>query len=77
MARRTRRCSARAGGTARCIARYRGRDDGITAACSDEDYATAMAAMAKLRAPLDAFFDKVTVNATGARIAPQSFASSS
>jgi glycyl-tRNA synthetase beta chain len=29
----------------------------------DEDYVKAMAEMAKLRAPLDAFFDKVTVNA--------------
>ena len=31
--------------------------------------------MAQLRAPLDAFFDKVTVNAPEPRIAPQSFAS--
>ena len=28
-----------------------------------EDFAAAMAAMARLRSPLDAFFDKVTVNA--------------
>jgi glycyl-tRNA synthetase beta chain len=28
-----------------------------------EDFAAAMAALAKLRAPVDAFFDKVTVNA--------------
>ena len=28
-----------------------------------ENYAEAMAEMAKLRAPLDAFFEKVTVNA--------------
>jgi glycyl-tRNA synthetase beta chain len=29
----------------------------------DEKYAEAMAEMAKLRAPLDAFFEQVTVNA--------------
>jgi glycyl-tRNA synthetase beta chain len=33
-----------------------------------EDFAAAMVAMAKLRAPLDEFFDKVTVNATDPQI---------
>ena len=32
-------------------------------AITKEDFATAMAALASLRAPIDAFFDKVTVNA--------------
>ena len=32
-------------------------------AVADEDFEAAMAAMAKLRAPVDAFFDAVTVNA--------------
>jgi len=36
----------------------------IAAYLKAEDFAAAMAAMANLRAPLDAFFDKVTVNAT-------------
>jgi glycyl-tRNA synthetase beta chain len=35
----------------------------VAAALKQEDFAAAMAAMAKLRAPVDAFFDKVTVNA--------------
>ena len=35
----------------------------VDAAIKAEDFAGAMAALAKLRAPLDAFFDKVTVNA--------------
>lgn len=33
------------------------------AAVAKEDFAAAMSALAKLRAPVDAFFDKVTVNA--------------
>ena len=33
------------------------------AALGKEDFAAAMAALAQLRAPVDAFFDKVTVNA--------------
>ena len=33
------------------------------AAVEAEDFTGAMAALAKLRAPIDAFFDKVTVNA--------------
>ncbi|WP_375429642.1 DALR anticodon-binding domain-containing protein, partial [uncultured Sphingomonas sp.] len=33
-----------------------------TAAIKDEDFARAMTALASLRAPIDAFFDKVTVN---------------
>ena len=32
------------------------------AAVQAEDFASAMAALATLRAPIDAFFDKVTVN---------------
>jgi glycyl-tRNA synthetase beta chain len=35
----------------------------VTAALACEDFESAMAALAKLRAPVDAFFDKVTVNA--------------
>jgi glycyl-tRNA synthetase beta chain len=35
----------------------------ITPAMKDEDFATAMAALANLRAPIDAFFDTVQVNA--------------
>lgn len=34
----------------------------------DEDFAGAMHALAKLRAPVDAFFDKVTVNSDDARL---------
>jgi len=33
-----------------------------------EDFAAAMRALASLRAPLDAFFDKVTVNADDAAL---------
>ncbi len=33
-----------------------------TAAIAHEDFARAMTALASLRAPIDAFFDKVTVN---------------
>jgi glycyl-tRNA synthetase beta chain len=33
-------------------------------AVAKEDFAAAMSAMAKLRAPVDTFFDKVTVNVT-------------
>ena len=40
-----------------------------------EDFTGAMAGLAGLRAPLDSFFDRVTVNAPGAGFAPQSFAS--
>ncbi|HEY1720022.1 MAG TPA: glycine--tRNA ligase subunit beta [Magnetospirillaceae bacterium] len=39
-----------------------------SAARSSEDFAGAMAALAKLRAPIDAFFDKVTVNAEDAAL---------
>ncbi|HKQ55844.1 MAG TPA: glycine--tRNA ligase subunit beta [Methyloceanibacter sp.] len=35
---------------------------GVAAALAREDFAGAMSAMAKLRAPVDAFFDSVTVN---------------
>jgi len=37
-------------------------------AVADEDFEGAMSALAKLRAPLDAFFDKVTVNADDAKL---------
>ena len=40
----------------------------ITAALQKEDFAAAMSAIAKLRAPVDAFFDKVTVNAEDRRL---------
>jgi glycyl-tRNA synthetase beta chain len=39
-------------------------DHDIVPLLRQEDFAAAMAAMARLRSPLDAFFDKVTVNAT-------------
>ena len=38
-------------------------DAAVKPALKEEDYAAAMSAMAALRAPLDAFFDHVTVNA--------------
>ena len=41
---------------------------GLGAARSSENFAAAMAALAKLRAPVDAFFDKVTVNADDAAL---------
>ena len=37
--------------------------DKVKVALASEDFEGAMAALAKLRAPVDAFFDKVTVNA--------------
>ena len=40
------------------------------AAVAKEDFEAAMAAMAKLRAPVDEFFDHVTVNATSPSSAP-------
>jgi glycyl-tRNA synthetase beta chain len=40
----------------------------VQAALSSEDFEAAMAALAKLRAPVDAFFDKVTVNADSSEI---------
>jgi glycyl-tRNA synthetase beta chain len=39
-------------------------DEGITACLKDDDYETALGLLANLRSLLDAFFDKVTVNAT-------------
>ena len=39
-----------------------------TAALEKEDFAGAMRALSKLRAPVDAFFDKVTVNADKADV---------
>jgi glycyl-tRNA synthetase beta chain len=38
------------------------------AAVAKEDFAAAMSALASLRAPVDAFFDKVTVNADDAKV---------
>jgi glycyl-tRNA synthetase beta chain len=38
-------------------------EDEVAAALKKEDFAGAMTAIAKLRAPVDSFFDKVTVNA--------------
>ena len=37
-------------------------EDGAKKALEDEDFEAAMAALASLRGPVDAFFDKVTVN---------------
>ncbi len=37
----------------------------VAEAIQREDFAAAMSAIAKLRAPVDAFFEKVTVNAEG------------
>ncbi|MCK5749220.1 MAG: glycine--tRNA ligase subunit beta, partial [Oricola sp.] len=37
-------------------------------AVADEDFEGAMSALAKLRKPLDAFFEKVTVNADDAKL---------
>ena len=52
-------------------------DDGITACLKDDDYETALGLLANLRSPLDAFFDKVTVNAAEPELRLQPFASSS
>jgi glycyl-tRNA synthetase beta chain len=40
----------------------------VAAALKKEDFEAAMSAMAKLRAPVDAFFEKVTVNADDAKL---------
>jgi len=40
----------------------------VAAALKKEDFEAAMAAIAKLRAPVDSFFDKVTVNADEAKL---------
>ena len=40
----------------------------VTAAVAKEDFAAAMTALAKLRAPVDAFFDKVRVNADDPKV---------
>ena len=42
--------------------------DGATTAVDGEDYTQAMEAMARLRQPVDAFFDNVTVNAEDAAL---------
>ena len=39
-----------------------------TAAVAKEDFAAAMTALAQLRAPVDAFFEKVRVNADDAAV---------
>jgi glycyl-tRNA synthetase beta chain len=40
-----------------------GAEQRAATAIDAEDFTSAMAALASLRAPIDAFFDKVTVNA--------------
>ena len=45
------------------MASLEGRTAEATAAIAREDFAAAMSSMAKLRPHVDAFFDKVTVNA--------------
>ncbi|MGC2856565.1 glycine--tRNA ligase subunit beta [Novispirillum sp. DQ9] len=40
----------------------------VAAALAQEDFAAAMGALARLRGPVDAFFDRVTVNADDARL---------
>ncbi|HGG63775.1 MAG TPA: glycine--tRNA ligase subunit beta, partial [Rhodobacteraceae bacterium] len=40
----------------------------ITPALKNEDFATAMSEMAKLRAPIDAFFEAVQVNTDNATV---------
>ena len=40
----------------------------VTAAIEQEDFTSAMAALAALRGPVDAFFDEVTVNADDAEL---------
>ena len=45
-----------------------GASAAIAALIAAEDYAGAMAGMAKLRGPLDEFFEKVTVNAADPHI---------
>ena len=47
----------------RCSARLRHAQPAIASHLAAEDFAAAMSGMARLRKPLDAFFDKVTVNA--------------
>lgn len=43
-------------------------EESVKAALAKEDFAGAMAALARLRGPVDAFFDRVTVNAEDARL---------
>ena len=43
-------------------------DEGIAVCLKDDDYETALGLLANLRSPLDAFFDKVTVNATDPKL---------
>ena len=45
------------------FAALKSAEEKAAAAVKDEKFADAMAALASLRAPIDAFFDKVTVNA--------------
>ena len=49
--------------------------DDTAAAINVENFAGAMRALAELRAPVDAFFDKVTVNTEDSEAAPQPAAS--
>jgi glycyl-tRNA synthetase beta chain len=44
------------------------REDMVSAALKEEDYTKAMEALAALRAPLDAYFEKVMVNAEDASV---------
>ena len=44
------------------VAALDGAEPRVAAAIADEDFTGAMAALASLRAPIDAFFEKVTVN---------------
>ena len=43
-------------------------EDAAATAVANEDFEAAMGAMAKLRAPVDAFFDHVTVNADNPKL---------
>ena len=45
--------------------RVEGVSENVAVALEREDFAAAMAAMATLRGPVDAFFDNVTVNVEG------------
>ncbi len=59
---------AQPGAEAELFAALDAADAAIGPALADEDFARAMAAMAELRAPIDAFFDQVMVNADNAMI---------
>ncbi len=59
---------AQSGAEADLFAALDAADAAIGPALKDEDFARAMAAMAELRAPIDAFFDQVKVNDDNAMI---------